>query len=104
MFDKEFLTKVAEDVIAKEEDRSHLEETGSNLIHYDFDILKVEDATLNSGRTGDIYKFSFEYQLSFLDEAHLKQKENEVRIFRRAVRLNPSGKVTGVGDRVEVLD
>ena len=104
MFDTAFLTKIAEDVITKEEERSHAEETGSNLVHYDFDILKVDAAILTSGRSGDFYKFSFEYELSYFDEAHLKQKENEVRIFRRSVRLSPSGKVTGVGDRVELLD
>ena len=104
MFDKEFLTKVAEDIVAKEEDRAHLEETNVAMVHFDFEILKVEPAVVAMGRSGEFYKFAFEYELSFLDEAHLSQKENEVRIFRRTVRLSTQGKVTGIGDRVELLD
>jgi hypothetical protein len=104
MLDPEFLKKVAEGVILKEEERAHLEETGAVLIHYDFEILKVGDAILSAGRSGDYYKFSFEYELSFLDDQHLREKENEVRNYKRSLRLSPEGNVVGIGDRVELLD
>lgn len=104
MLDQEYLIKVAEGVIAKDEERAHLEETGSPMVHFDFEILKVTEAQLATGRTGDFYKFSFEYELTFLDEAHLADKGNEVRIYRRAIRLSTEGEVTGIGDRVELLD
>ena len=104
MFEKEFLTKVAESIVAKEEERAHLEETGIPMVHFDFDIIRVETAVFTAGRGGDYFKFAFEYELNYLDEAHLREKGNEIRIFRRSVRLSPAGNIVAIGDRVELLD
>jgi hypothetical protein len=104
MFDKEFLTKIAEDVVSREEELSHLEETGSKLVHFDFEILKTDQPVLFTGRTGDYYKFSFEYQVTLLDEKGLQNIEDEVRKYRRVLRLTADGNVSGVGERVELFD
>jgi hypothetical protein len=102
MFDKKFLTKLAEDIVNREEELSHFEETGSKLVHFDFEILKADRPILFTGRTGDYYKFNFEYQVTLLDEKGLKQTEDEVRKFRRTLRLTSDGDVSAVGERVEI--
>jgi hypothetical protein len=103
MFDKEFLAKIAEEAVTREEELSHFEETGSKLVHFDFDILKTERAILFTGRSGDYYKFTFEYQVTLLDEKGLKSKEDDVRKFKRSVRMTAEGKIVAVSDRVEIL-
>lgn len=104
MFDQEFLEKIAEEAIRKSEEESHLEETGNELHHFEFDLIKIEPAVFSSGRAGDFYKFSFEYQITLLDEQGLRSKEDDVRIFRRSVRVDTNGKLTGVGGRIEIFD
>ncbi len=104
MFDNNFLTSIAEGVVTKEEERSHLDETGMELVHFDFEILKVEPATFHSGRSGDFYKFAFEYKITSLDESRLLDKEDNVRHFRRALRIDTDGNVVAIGERVEIFD
>lgn len=103
MFDKTFLTKLAEDIVQMEEEQSHLEETGFPLVHFDVEILKTERPILFTGRSGDYYKFSFEYQLTLLDEKGLGHAEDEVRKFKRSARLTLEGKVAAVSERVELM-
>lgn len=103
MFDQDVLIKIAEEAVQKEEEISHLEETGSKLHHFEFDITKINPAVLSTGRTGDFYKFDFEYQVTLLDEAGLATEEDDVRNFRRSIRMNTEGKITGVGGRIEIL-
>jgi hypothetical protein len=103
MFAKELLVKLAEDAVQKEEELSHLEETGTPLVHFDFEILKTEQPIFYSGRSGDYYKFTFEYRVTLLDEKNLADVEDEVRMFRRTVRLTADGKISGIGDRVEIF-
>ena len=102
MFDQNYLIKIAEEAVQKAEEASHFEETGNLLHHFDFEILKVEPAIFTSGRTGDYYKFNFEYQIALLDEAGLASKEDDLRNFKRSVRMNAEGKITGVGGRIEI--
>jgi hypothetical protein len=104
MFDKEFLAGIAEDVIRKEEEHSHFEETGHKLHHFDFDLLSIEEPIFSSGRSGEFYKFSFEYQITLLDDAGLKSNEDDIRSYRRSVRISTDGKLTGVGGRTEIFD
>jgi hypothetical protein len=104
MFDTAFLTQIAEGVIAKEEERSHFEETGSDIVHFDFEIIQVDAPVFTSGRAGEYYKFSFEYVLTYFDEAHLEGNAQEIRKFRRSIRLDVDGKLSGVGERQELLD
>lgn len=102
MFDKEFLKKVAEDVVNREEEASHFEETGLQLIHFDFEITKAERPILFTGRSGDYYKFNFEYSLTLLDEKGLKSPVDEVRRYKRSLRLAADGTVSAVGERMEI--
>lgn len=104
MFDRDFLAGIAESVIQKEEEHSHFEETGMKLHHFDFDILSIDEPQFSSGRSGDYYKFNFEYQITLLDDAGLKSDEDDVRVFRRSVRISTEGKLTGVGGRSEIFD
>jgi hypothetical protein len=101
MLDNELLTKIAEEAVRAEEELSHFEETGSNVVHFDFDIKRMEKPILYAGRSGDYYKFSFTYEVKVLDESNLT-KEDEIRTFRRSLRLAPDGKVVAIGERVEV--
>lgn len=102
MFEPNTLRKIAEEVIGKDEERAHLEETGAELVHYDFELTKIDSAVLASGRTGDFYKFTFEYRLTVLDEQGLLSPEDDVRLFRRSVRLDLQGKVVAIGERMEL--
>jgi hypothetical protein len=104
MFEKEALIKIASDVVSKEEEQSHLEETGLELVHFDFEITKTEQPILYSGRSADYYKFNFEYHVTLLDESGLDSPEDTIRKFKRSVRLTAEGKVSAIGDRVEILD
>jgi hypothetical protein len=104
MFENEALIKIAEDVVSREEEQSHLEETGMELVHFDFEITKAEQPILYTGRGGDYYKFNFEYRLTSLDESGLDSPEDTIRKFRRSLRLNAEGKVSAIGDRVEIFD
>lgn len=104
MFEKTALIRLAESVLLKEEERSHFEETGVPMVHFDFEILNVGPALFSSGRSGNYYKFTFEYELTFLDEAHLKESTDEVRTFRRSLRLDETGNVVGIGERVPLSD
>ncbi|MFM2375005.1 MAG: hypothetical protein RLZZ165_101 [Bacteroidota bacterium] len=102
MFVQEFLIQVAEDIVNKAEEASHLEETGFPLIHFDFEITKAEQPVLYSGRLGDYYKFNFEYRITLLDDGGLNSMNDEVRIYRRSVRLTTDGRISAVGERVEI--
>ena len=104
MFPKELLIKLAEEAVSKEEEASHLEETGTELLHFDFEVTKTDKPILFAGRSGDYYKFTFEYKLTVLDENNLRSTEDEVRRFRRTMRLTADGKISGIGDRVELHD
>jgi hypothetical protein len=104
MFDKEVLIKIAEDVVTKEEEQSHLEETGMELVHFDFEITKAERPILFTGRSGDHYKFTFEYSITLLDESGLTSAEDTIRKFKRSIRLTADGKVSATGERVEIFD
>lgn len=100
MFDKEVLVKIAETVVSQEEEQSHLEETGAELVHFDFEITKMERPILFTGRSGDYYKFNFEYKVRLLDVDGLESKEDVERKFRRSVRLTSEGNVSAIGERV----
>jgi hypothetical protein len=102
MFAQDFLIQVAEDIVNKAEEASHMEETGFPLIHFDFEITKAEQPVLYSGRLGNYYKFNFEYCITLLDDEGLKSMNDDVRTYRRSVRLTSDGRISAFGERVEI--
>ena len=55
-----------------------------------------------AGRSGDYYKFNFEYRITLLDEKGLKNPKDDVRKYKRSLRLDADGNVSAVGERVEI--
>ncbi len=104
MLDQDYLEEIMEQVIRASVVEA-LEDRNEELIHLDFEVLKMTQPVQTEGRAGAFIKFSFEYELECLSSEgmDLKEGNDNRKKFRQTVRLNREGKLSAFSEREEIL-
>lgn len=99
---KDELEQLASKIVENADGKDDLPD-GVEVVHMDFEILSISDLAMIEGRFGVFYRFTFDYKLEALRSDDLLDEEAEKpQSYRRKVRLNEQGNITGYSEREEI--